>query len=103
MSNGNLATMRGLNGSASLNDRRVVLTVTNPDPKAARETEIAILGANIKEVNVMTLTAKDIHAHNSFENPRAIEPQTSQATLKGRTLVYSFAPASVTRLQITLA
>jgi alpha-N-arabinofuranosidase len=102
-SNGNPATMRGLNGSASLQDRRVVLTVTNPDPKTAMETEIAILGANVKEVNVTTLTAKDIHAHNSFENPRAIEPQPSQAIVKGRTLIYSFAPASVTRLQITLA
>jgi alpha-N-arabinofuranosidase len=102
-SNGNPATMRGLNGSASLHDRRVVLTVTNPDPKAAMETEIAILGANVKEVNVTTLTSKDIHAHNSFENPRVIEPQSSQATVKGRTLIYSFAPASVTRLEITLA
>src|SRR5262245_48408894 len=101
MSNGNPATLRGLNGSASLQDRRVVLTVTNPYPKAAMETEIAILGANVKEVNVTTLTAKDIHAHNSFENPRAIEPQPSQAIVKGRTLIYSFAPASVTRLQIT--
>jgi alpha-N-arabinofuranosidase len=97
------ATMRGLNGSASLHDRRVVLTVTNPDPKAARETEIAILGANVKEVNVTTLAAKDIHTHNSFDNPRAIEPQTSQAAAKGRALVYNFAPASVTKLQITLA
>jgi alpha-L-arabinofuranosidase len=102
-SNGNPATMRGLNGSASLHDRRVVLTVTNPDPKAAMETEIAILGANVKEVSVTTLTSKDIHAHNSFESPRVIEPQTSQAPVKGRTLIYSFAPASVTRLEITLA
>lgn len=101
--NGRPATMRGLNGSASIHDRRVVLTVTNPDPKASLETEIAILGANVKEVSVTTLTARDIRAHNSFDNPRAIEPQTSQAAVKGRSLVYSFAPASVTRLQITLA
>jgi alpha-N-arabinofuranosidase len=100
--NGRPATMRGLNGSASRNEQRVILTVTNPDPKAARETEITIHGANVKEVGVTTLTAKDIRAHNSFENPRAIEPQSLQATAKGRTLVYSFAPASVTRLQITL-
>ncbi len=101
--NGRPAILRGLNGSASLHDRRLVLTVTNPDPKAARETEIAILGANVKEVSVTTLAAKDIRAHNSFDNPRAIEPQTSQASAKGRALVYNFAPASVTRLQITLA
>jgi alpha-N-arabinofuranosidase len=97
------ATMRGLNGSASLHDRRVVLTVTNPDPKASVETEVTIYGANVKEVSVMTLTAKDIHVHNNFDNPRAVEPQTSQAAAKGRSLVYAFAPASVTRLQITLA
>ncbi|HKC86834.1 MAG TPA: alpha-L-arabinofuranosidase C-terminal domain-containing protein, partial [Blastocatellia bacterium] len=100
---GNPATMRGLNGSASLLDRRVVLTVTNPDPKAPVDTEIIIRGANVKEVEVTTLTAKDIHAHNSFDNPRAVEPQTSQASIKGRAIVYSFAPASVTRLQITMA
>ena len=103
MRNGRPATMRGLNGSASLSDRRLVLTVTNPDPKASRETEIAVRGANVKEVGVTTLTAKDIHAHNSFDNPRAIEPQASQAAARGGALVYNFAPASVTRLQITLA
>ena len=81
----------------------MVLTVTNPDPKASVETEVTIYGASVKEVSVTTLTAKDIHAHNNFDNPRAVEPQTSQAAAKGRALAYSFAPASVTRLQITLA
>jgi alpha-N-arabinofuranosidase len=100
--NGRPATMRGLNGSASRHDQRVVLTVTNPDPKAARDTEIAIHGANIKEVSVTTLTAKDINAHNSFDNPRAIEPQAAQAAVRGGRVVYTFAPASVTRLQILL-
>ncbi|MGH9832556.1 MAG: alpha-N-arabinofuranosidase [Blastocatellia bacterium] len=102
--NGRPATMPGLNGSASLHDRRLVLTVTNPDPKAAKETEIALHGAAIKEVSVVTLAAKDIRAHNNFDNPRVIEPQLAQASVKsGGTVVYSFAPASVTKLQITLA
>ena len=96
--NGKPATMPGLNGSASLRDRTLTLTVTNPDPNAARETEINLHGAAIKEARITTLTAKDIHAHNSFDNPRAIEPQPSQATLKGGALVYNFAPASVTKL-----
>jgi alpha-N-arabinofuranosidase len=101
--NGKPATMRGLNGSASLHDRRLVLTVTNPDPKASVNTEVTIYGANVKEIGITTLTAKDVHAHNSFDNPRAVEPQTSQGAARGRALVYNFAPASVTRLQITLA
>ncbi|MGH9855781.1 MAG: alpha-L-arabinofuranosidase, partial [Blastocatellia bacterium] len=64
----------------------------------------ALHGAAIKEVSVVTLAAKDIRAHNNFDNPRVIEPQLAQASVKsGGTVVYSFAPASVTKLQITLA
>ena len=104
MRNGKPATLRGLNGSASLHDKRLVLTVTNPDPSAPKEAEIVLRGATIKDVAVTTLSAKDIHAHNTFTNPRAIEPQTSPATVKsGGALSFNFAPASVTRLQITLA
>ena len=101
--NGKPATMNGLNGSASLRDKTVTLTVTNPDIQNAQETEIALRGATIKDVQVITLTHKDIHAHNSFENPRAIEPQPGKAAISGGTVRCSFAPASVTRLQITLA
>ena len=101
--NGRPATMRGLNGSASLRDKTVTLTVTNPDPQNARETEVALRGATVKEVQVTTLMHQDIRAYNSFENPRVIEPQAGQATITGNTIRCSFAPASVTRLQIALA
>lgn len=101
--NGRPATMRGLNGSASLRDKTLTLTVTNPDFQNAQETEIALRGAGVKEVQVVTLTHKDIHAHNSFENSRVIEPQAGKVTISGGTIRCSFAPASVTRLQVTLA
>jgi alpha-N-arabinofuranosidase len=100
--NGKPMAMIGLNGSASLKDKQVIVTVTNPDPVSAKETEIAIHGATIKDVAVTMLTAKTIQTHNSFENPRAIEPQSAQATVKGGVVVFNFAPASVTKLQITL-
>jgi alpha-N-arabinofuranosidase len=62
-----------------------------------------VRGASIKAIKVTTLTASDIHAHNSFANPRQIEPKESQLAPKsGGELVHRFAPASVTRLQITL-
>ena len=100
--NGQPASLRGLSGSASLRDKELLLTVTNADLRQTRETEIAVRGASIKSVKVTTLSASDIHAHNSFDNPRAIEPKESQAAATGTTLVQRFAPASVTRLQITL-
>ncbi len=100
--NGKPATMRGLNGSASLRDKTLTLTVTNPDFQNAQETEIALRGATVKQAQVTMLTHKDIHAHNSFDNPRVIEPQAGKATISGNTVHCSFAPASVTRLQLTL-
>ena len=100
--NGRPATIRGLSGSASVDGRRLVLTVTNPDLKAVRQTSIALRGATVKAVKVTTLTADNIHAHNSFQNPHHIEPKTTQTTETGNSLVHSFAPASVTRLEIDL-
>lgn len=102
--NGRPAMLRGLNGSASLRDKQLTLTVTNPNFNAAQDTEITIHGATVNAVAVTTLTNKDIHAHNSFANPRVIEPQPGQASVKtGGTVVCSFAPSSVTRLTLTLA
>ncbi len=102
--NGKPATLPGLTGSASLHERRLVLTVTNPDLSAAREAEIAIRGASIREVRATTLSAGEMRAHNSFEDPRAVEPKDAPAPVRGGVpLVYKFAPASVTRLEITLA
>ena len=100
--NGQPATIRGLSESASLHDRQLVLTVTNPDATQARLAEIAIRGAVAKSIKATVLAAKDIHAHNSFEEPRSVEPVETQVATQRGTLVYEFAPASVTRLQIVL-
>jgi len=100
--NGQPATVRGLSGSASLRDRTMILTITNPDVSQTREAEIAIRGATIKAIKATTLSAGDIHDHNSFDNPRRVEPKDEAVAVKSGTLVYRFAPASVTRLQITL-
>src|SRR6185295_19059301 len=48
--NGQPATMRGLNGSASLQGKAMTLTVTNADLKNPREAEISVRGATIKAV-----------------------------------------------------
>ncbi len=102
--NGKPATLRGLSASASRREKQMILTVTNPDLAAARETEIALRGASIKEVKTTQLSATEMRAHNSFDHPRQVEPKEGRATLRGDGVVTcAFAPASVTRLQITLA
>ncbi|HWW75787.1 MAG TPA: alpha-L-arabinofuranosidase C-terminal domain-containing protein, partial [Pyrinomonadaceae bacterium] len=94
----------GLAGSASLNGKTLTLTAVNPDVKNARETEIDIVGARVAAGQARVLTSTDIHAHNSFQNPRGLEPRDEPVNVgAGGRLVYRFAPASVTRLTLTLA
>ena len=94
----------GLSGSASLSGKLLTLTAVNPDAKTARETEINVTGARIVSAQARVLSSADIHAHNSFQNPRGLEPRDEPANVgAGGRLVYRFAPASVTRLQMTLA
>ncbi len=98
------ANFWGLNGSASINGKTVTLTAVNPDSKNAREAEINIGGARIVSANARVLSSNNIHARNSFENPNGLIPRNENVTVgSGGRVVYKFAPASVTRLQLTIA
>jgi alpha-L-arabinofuranosidase len=92
----------GLKGSASLQDKNLVLTVVNPHVSEARETEIGIRGATIKSGTVTTLTNSDIHAHNTFEQRNVVAPQERDLGSGGRSINFTFPPASVTKLALTL-
>jgi alpha-N-arabinofuranosidase len=94
----------GLAGSASLNGKVLTLTAVNPDAKNVRETEINVVGGRVASGQARVLTSTDIHAHNSFQNPRGLEPRDEPVNVgAGGRLVYRFAPASVTRLTLTLS
>jgi alpha-L-arabinofuranosidase len=93
----------GLSGSASLNGKQVTLTVTNPHLSEVRDAEIAVRGGRPTAVQVRVLAMPDVHAHNTFENPGVVQPRSETAVLTGGTISYRFPPASVTRMQITVA
>ena len=83
--------------------KQVTLTVVNSDLTAPRETEIAVAGASISSCQARVLSATDVHAHNSFENPSVLAPRDETVSVgAGGALVFRFAPASVTRLQLAL-
>jgi len=94
--------LRGLAGSASLQDRRVVLTVVNPHATEAVEAQIVIRGAEVKSGAARVLAATDIHAHNTFDQPKAVEPRDQPGTLSGSRPTQVFPAASVTCLQLEL-
>jgi alpha-N-arabinofuranosidase len=94
--------LRALSGSCSLRGRHMVLTAVNPDIKNAQAAQIGIRGARASNVKATVLTSGDIHAHNTFENPRGLEP-SEKSVNAGTSFSYEFAPASVTRLEFDLA
>lgn len=99
---GKPATFWGLNGSASLHDKTLFLTVVNPDVSRPRETEIVLRGASIKSGQATVLASRDIHAHNTFDQLNNVVPQVS--TMKvGDPVVFTFPAASVTALRMELA
>ncbi|MBV9500224.1 MAG: alpha-L-arabinofuranosidase [Acidobacteriaceae bacterium] len=95
--------LSGLAGSCSLHENRAVLTIVNPDIQNAQNTEINIRGRRITNSHATVLSANDIHAHNTFAQPNAVEPKQDSQAGSGSPLNYSFAPASVTRLALELA
>jgi alpha-N-arabinofuranosidase len=93
----------GLNGSASVKDKMVTLTVTNPHLSEPQEVEIAVRGAANGPAKGHQISAPDVHAHNTFAQPNVVGiKEVTVSAVQNGVLVHRFPPASVTRLQFAL-
>lgn len=101
---GSERTLFGLAGSASLRDRTLTLTVVNPHIGEAVEAAVRLLGdASVVEARETVLTHADIHALNDFDTPDTVRlSDPRQLTVAGKTFTHTFAPQSVTRLELVL-
>jgi alpha-N-arabinofuranosidase len=95
-------TFWGLNGSASVKGKSLVLTMVNPHVTDECAVEISLRGAEAKSAQATVLTSSDIQAHNDFEHPDVVVPVSQAGTVSGRTFRWTFKPASVTKLAIEL-
>jgi len=94
----------GLAGSASMKEGVLTITVVNPRVDDPVEANVVLYGAGrIAEVHEVVLTHEDIRAHNTFERPQEVIPGAPRSvSASGMAFVYRFAPASVTRLDVTV-
>jgi len=92
----------GLNGSASVRGEMLTLTVTNTHMTEPRETEITVRGAAVGAVTATTLTALDVHDHNTFDAPETVVPTAALVHSSGSPFVHRFPAASVTKLEVQL-
>ena len=88
--------------SASQKENVVTLTLANLSCTEDKSVQLALdkLQGNVRSVWQTTLGNGDMHAHNTFENPDAVQP-TGQKVYISREI--SLPKASVVTLTITLA
>jgi alpha-N-arabinofuranosidase len=87
-----------------MNGKTVTLTATNPNLQESRLTEIVLRGsANIVSAEATVLANDDMHAHNSFEQPDAVQVKKYPVEVKADRLIFTFPPASVSCITVHLA
>ncbi len=101
---GKPAAFPGLLGSASRKDKTITLTATNPSLQGPCVTEIFLRGAgNAVSAESDILTNSDMHAHNTFEQPNAVQQSKGQVQVMKDRLLVTLPPASVSRVTVHLA
>jgi alpha-N-arabinofuranosidase len=100
---GSAASFWGLRGSASVLDKTLTITAVNPSTEETRLAEVVLRGATVKEASMRFLSNADIHAHNTFDQPDVVIPQTKALSVSGGNLVVEFPPASVAAISIQLS
>ncbi len=77
------------------------ITLCNPDPNKAVEVKCELRGAKLTRVSAQILTAAEMNAHNTFENPAAVKPTSFDgAKLNGSDVVLHQPSKSIVLLEI---
>src|SRR5690606_37032422 len=95
-------TIQAVSASASRDDEgRIHITFSNLDPMEGRTIEVDLRGADVSQVSGRILTADDMTAHNTFENPDVVTPTSfSGARMEGERLVVELPAKSVVALEL---
>ena len=96
------ASFWGLNGSASRRGNVVTLTLVNSDLTNPFDTQVALNDATVTRANGTVLAASDMHAHNTFDHPDAVNSAPLSVSVIGSVLHVIIPPASVSKLEIVL-
>jgi alpha-N-arabinofuranosidase len=92
-----------LAGSASLSDKNLTLTLVHTHASEPAEVAIRLRDAEAASIRQTVLTHGELNAHNTFEHPDVVAPETSDIEASGAIVRCTLAPASVHRLDVRLA
>jgi alpha-L-arabinofuranosidase len=87
--------------AAKTKDGFIVISLTNLDPHTTATVSAEIAGAQVGEVKGEVLTSDAMDAHNTFEKPNAVRPETFDgAKLSGNKLIVTLPAKSVVVLKL---
>ncbi|MFO7657820.1 MAG: alpha-N-arabinofuranosidase [Bacteroidales bacterium] len=91
-----------INASASRNKNGVVhITISNADPNNSQNVAFEIRGSSVSSSTGIVLTANDLNAHNTFENPDVVKPADfKDIKLSKNTLTVKLPAKSVVMIEL---
>jgi alpha-N-arabinofuranosidase len=98
------AKMASLSGSASVRDRRLCVTLTNPSLNETVNTRVRLTGgAQITEGQATLLTHEDMAATNTFDNPNQVALAKLSVDVSGDGATVKVPAQAVVALDLQLA
>ncbi len=98
------AKIPGLSGSASLRDKNLTVTLTNPSLKESVSTRIRLSGgARLREGRATVLTHDDMRATNSFERPDEVKLAALSVEAAGDSATLTIPKQAVVAVSLQLA
>ena len=95
--------MPGLSGSASLRDKRICVTLTNPSLSDTVAARIRLSGGvQIREGRGTVLTHEDMAATNTFDDPGQVNLSTLAVETTGGNTAVSIPPKAVVALDLSI-
>jgi alpha-N-arabinofuranosidase len=80
-------------------ENTLCITLCNTHPEQPAELEVQVLGGLVSQAEAVFLTADDIHAHNTFEEPERVKPSEPHAVrIEGNSLRLTAPAASVIQI-----
>jgi len=97
------ARLPGLSGSASVRDKSLTVTLTNPSLQDGVVTRIRLSGgARLREVRASVLTHEDMRATNTFERPNEVGLAALAAQVSGDTATITIPTQAVVAVSLQL-
>src|SRR5262245_28989291 len=96
--------MAGLTGSASIREKRLTVTLTNPNVNSPVSARIRFAGgARPGEGRGTVLTHSDMRAGNSFQNTNEVRPSSLPVKISSESVVVEIPRQAVVAIEIQLA